>query len=73
MRSCNKAHGKQDTSPSKSNFAASGLGGGGGSAMGGGGMASQGKGSPQKADIMKPKTLVCYIWYGLAYISLIWL
>lgn len=56
LRSCNKAHGVKDTSnasPQRSGFGGSGNGN---SMNGGGGM----NGSPK--PIIKPKTLVCYIW-----------
>ncbi|CDW76549.1 UNKNOWN [Stylonychia lemnae] len=53
LRSCNKAHGVKETQQSPQKSLGSSMGGGPGSSMGGG------PGSPKQ--IVKPKTLVCYI------------
>ncbi len=60
LRSCNKAHGVKESSPPPMKGGIGGGGMGGGSSLGGGSN-NFGGASPQK-PIVRPKTLVCYIW-----------
>ena len=70
LKSCNKAHGKNEEVKGEVHSKTMGAGnsksltramGGGGGGIGGGDSLSKSFASPQK-EIVKPKTLVCYIW-----------